>query len=170
LWRQLGQLLNSASLLRISLGTAILSGSVILVFKWAVPQLVLPNLWPLLFALPGIVLALVGQFAILSLIPPMVTIRADKIIVQHGQSATIIDPRTVTATKLTFHSENRVRLRIHYTRKSKAMSRVIGVPVEVNFQQLSEMLPILPVVRDARSRRLKANKNLSQDNSLNLGK
>ena len=81
-------------------------------FKWAFPQLVLPNLWPLVFALPAIVLMLVAQLGILTLIPPSVTIRADKILVQHGQSATKIDPETVSATYLTFHPDNRIRLRI----------------------------------------------------------
>ncbi|MCA9187326.1 MAG: hypothetical protein KDA99_16975, partial [Planctomycetales bacterium] len=82
------------------------------------------------------------------------TIRADKILVQHGQSATIIDAKTVTAAYLTFHPEDRIRLRICYTSKSKKKSRVIGVPPTVDFNRLSEMLPIAPVVRDARHRSL----------------
>ena len=116
--------------------------------------MVLPNLWPLVFAIPAIVLILVAQFGILTLIPPTVTIRADKILVQHGQSATIIDPKNVTATYLTFHSDDRIRLRICYTKKSKTKSRVIGVPPSVDIGKLTEMLPIVPVVRDARNRSL----------------
>lgn len=89
---------------------------------------------------------------ILTLIPPMVTIRADKILVQHGQTATIIDPKTVTATYLTFHAGDRIRLLLCYTKRSKTKSRVVGVPPTVDLNRLSEMLPLIPVVRDARGR------------------
>jgi len=154
LWSQLNHILNPASLIRIALGTAIVSGAIIAGFKWAVPQIVLPNLWPLVFALPAILLMLVAQFGIMTLIPPTVTIRADRILVQHGQSATIIDAEAVTATYLTFHADDRIRLRICYTKKSKTKSRAIGVPPTVDFNRLSEMLPMVPVVRDARNRSL----------------
>jgi hypothetical protein len=154
LWSQLNHILNPASLIRIGLGTAIVSAAIIGAFKWAVPQMALPNLWPLVLALPAILLMLVMQFGILTLIPPTATIRSDRIIVQHGQSATIIDSKTVTASYLTFHTEDRIRLRICYTRKSKTKSRVIGVPPTVDFNRLSEMLPVAPVVRDARNRSL----------------
>ena len=154
LWTQLNRILNPASLIRIGLGTAIVSAAIIAAFKWAVPQMALPNLWPLVFALPAILLMLVLQFGILTLIRPTATIRADRILVQHGQSATIIDPQTVTVTYLTFHSDDRIRLRICYTKKSKTKSRAIGVPPTVDFNRLSKMLPITPVVRDARNRSL----------------
>jgi hypothetical protein len=152
LWSQLNRILNPAALIRITLGTAIVSAAIIAGFKWAVPQIVLPNLWPLVFALPAILLLLVLQFGVLTLIPPTATICSDRIIVQHGQSATIIDSKTVTASFLTFHTEGRIRLRICYTRKSERKSRVIGVPPTVDFNRLSEMLPVAPVVRDARNR------------------
>jgi hypothetical protein len=155
LWSQLNHITNPVSLVRITLATVVVSAAVVAGFNWAVPQFVLPNLWPIVFALPAILLLLVAQFGILALIPPRVTIRADTILVQHGQSATIIDPKTVTATYLTFHPDDRIRLRICYTKKSKAKSRVIGVPPSVDFNKLSQMLPIMPVVRDARNRRLK---------------
>ena len=95
---------------------------------------------------------LVVQLGILTLIPPSATVRSDKILVQHGQSSTIIDTESVSATYLTFHSYDRIRLRICYTKKSKPKSRMIGVPPNVDFSRLSEMLPIVPVVRDARNR------------------
>ena len=47
---------------------------------------------------------------------------------------------------------DRIRLRICYTKKSKLRSRVIGVPPAVDFNRLSEMLPVAPVIRDARNR------------------
>lgn len=127
----------------------------------------LPNLWPLVFAFPAILLMLVLQLGILTLIPPTATIRADRILVQHGQSATIIDPQTVTATYLTFHPDDRIRLRICYIRKSKSTSRVIGVPSKVDFDRLSEVLPIEPVVRDARHRLV--TQRTPQNNAVNRG-
>ena len=129
-----------------------MSAAVIVAFKWAVPQMALPNLWPVVFTFPAMLLTLVLQFGILTLFPPTATVRADRILVQHGQTATIIDPATVTATCLTFHPDDRVRLRVCYTTNSKTKSKVIGVPPTVDFNRLSEMLPIAPVVRDARNR------------------
>lgn len=154
LWSELNLILNPTSLIRISVGTAFVSAGIIAGFKWAVPQMVLPNLWPLVLALPAIVLMFVAQCGILTLIPPTVTIRADKILVQHGESASIIYTKDVTAIYLVFHPDDRIRLRICYTKKSKTRSRVIGVPPTVDFNRLSEMLPIVPVVHDARNRSL----------------
>jgi hypothetical protein len=143
---------NPGSIVRIALGTALVAAAIIVGFRWAIPQLVLPNLWPVLFAFPAIILMLVVQLAVLTLIPPSATIRADKIIIQHGQSATIIESGVVTAIYLIVHRNDRIRLRICYTRKSKARSRVIGVPPTIDLARLSEMLPLWPVVRDARER------------------
>lgn len=154
LWVQLYQILNPASLIRISVVAAVVSVAIIAGFKWVFPQLVLPNLWHLIFLLPTILLYFVVQFGVLTLFPPVFTIRADKILMQHGESVRLIDPKSVTATCLTFHSENRIRLRICYTKKSKGQSLVVGVPPTVDFNKLTEMLPIPPVVRDARSRSL----------------
>lgn len=152
LWMQLYRVLNPASLIRIALGTAFVSVVMVAGLKWAFPQLALPQLWPMLFALPAILLMVVIQFAILTLIPPTVTIRADKILVQHGQSATVIDALRVTATYLTFHADDRIRLRICYSKTTESKSRVVGVPPTVDFNRLTALLPIAPVVRDARHR------------------
>lgn len=132
--------------------TAIAAAAIIAGLKWAVPQIVLPNLWPLIFAFPAILLILGIQFGLLTLMPPTATIRSDRILVHHGQSSTIIDARTVTATYLTFHADDRIRLRICYTKYARTKSLVIGVPPTVDFSRLSEMLPVTPVVRDARNR------------------
>ncbi len=164
LWSQLNHILNRASLIRISLCTVVASAVIVAGFKWAIPQMALPNLWPLVFALPAIVLMIVVQFGMMTLIPPTVTIRPDKILVQHGQSATIIDANSVTATYLTYHSDDRIRLRICYTKKSEIKTRTIGVPPTVDFNRLSEMLPMAPVVRDARNRSLA--RQSAQNNAL----
>ena len=141
----------------ILLGTISISVAIVAGFKWAFPQMVLPNLWPLVFALPAIVLMIVVQLGILTLIPPTVTIRADKILVQHGQSATIIDPKTVSAIYLIFYPDDHIRLRICYTKKGRKRSRAISVPPTIDFDRMTKMLPISPIVRDARNRSLKRN-------------
>lgn len=152
LWAQLGWILNPASLIRITVVAVVASAAIVGGFKWIFPQLVLPNLWLLVLSFPGILLCFVVQFGILTLIPPVVTIRADKILIQHGESSRIIDTKSVTSTSLIFHSDDRIRLRICYTKKSKGKSQVVGVPPTVDFNKLTEMLPIAPVVRDARNR------------------
>lgn len=162
MWVQFYHILNPGSLIRISVVAIVVSVAIIAGFKWAFPQLVLPNLWLLIFSLPAILLTLVFQFGVLTLFPPVFTIRADKILLQHGQSVRLIDPKSVTATCLIFHSDNRIRLRICYTKKSKGQSLVVGVPPTVDFNKLIEMLPIPPVVRDARSRSLTHQNSQSQ--------
>ena len=60
--------------------------TIVLALKIALPNLVLQNLWPMLFALPGILVVVVAQLAILTLIPPFVTIRNDRVQYIHGQN------------------------------------------------------------------------------------
>jgi len=151
LWLPLRDIFNSASLWRITLATVVVSAAIVAGFKWAVPQLVLTDLWRIVFAPPALALMLVAQLGILTLVRPIVTVRADKIFMQHGQSATIIDTSSVKATRLTFHRDDRIRLRICYTRKSKMETLVVGVPPTVDFDCLSELLPVFPVIRDARN-------------------
>lgn len=148
----MNHIVNTASLIRIILVTAFVTAAMIVGVKLAVPQIVLPNLWRLFFALPTILVLLVLQLGVLTLIPPIATIRSDRILVQHGQSAMIIEAKAVTATYLTVHSDDRIRLRICYTRRSGTRTRAIGVPPTVDFDLLSKLLPIAPVVRDARNR------------------
>lgn len=152
LWSQIHQILNPVSLIRISFVTAILSAAIIVAFKWAMPQLVLPNLWPILVAFPAIIIGLVAQLGFLLLLPPIVIVRPDKILVANGESAVTIAADTVLETHLTFHAAGRIRLRICYTKGSRTESRVIGVPTTLDFDRLSKLLPIAPIVRDARSR------------------
>jgi hypothetical protein len=152
MWQSLRSILNLASLLRIAVLTVVVSIAILAGFRWAFPLMVFPNLWPLLLKLPALFLVLLLQLAVLTYFQPRVTVSKSKIILQHGQTAFQIDPRTVTATYLSFHSENRIRLRICYVRKTKRKSRTIGIPPAVNFTKLAELLPIEPVIHDARNR------------------
>jgi len=166
LWSELRSTFCPTSLARITIGTTVATAVIIGGLKWALPQLVLPNLLPVVLSLPVMMVGLVCQVGLLTLIPPMATVRADKITVQHGQSAAIIDAKSITKTSLTFYSDDRVRLRICFHRKSKTRSRVIGVPPTVNFDRLAEMLPIYPVVYDARHRLFSERMNAERFESL----
>ena len=152
LWSQLDHILNPKSLTRIVFITTTVSVLVILGCRWLVPQMVLPNLWPMALSLPALVLTSVVQLGVLTLIRPNVTIRSDKILVQHGQSTTIIGSDSVTATRLVFHPGHRIRLRISYTKKSKPKSGVLGVPMAIDLNDLSKSLPVAPAIRDVRNR------------------
>lgn len=152
LWRQLRCLLNLASLIRISLVTAFLAALIVWGLQWMMPQVILPNLWPLLLALPGILLLLILQTSLLTLIPPTATIWPDKVCVQHGDSARIVDAASIAKTYIIVFSNQRIRLRICYVRRAKRQSLAIGVPPTVDLDRLAELLPVWPIVRDARSR------------------
>ena len=154
MWQSLRRILNLASLLRITTITIVVSVAILAVFRWSFPLRAFPNLWPLLFKLPALFLLLIVQLAVLTYFQPRVTISKSKIILQHGQSAFLIDPRSVTATYLAFHRENRIRLRICYVKKKKRKSRTIGIPPATDFAILATLLPIEPVVHDARNRQI----------------
>lgn len=152
LWGLYRHIFNGRSLVRIALATLVVSLAIVAVCRWAFPLLVLPNLWPLLLTLPAMLLLLAWQFSLLTLARPAVTVRPDRIVWSHGQSALRIDAAEVTATRLTFHEEHRIRLRICYRRKSQPRSRVFGVPPTVDFDRLCDLLPRRPIIRDARRR------------------
>jgi len=145
--------MNPWSLLRIVVATAVVSVILVAGLKWAFPLIALPNLWPMALALPFILLMVVVQFGILTLIPPIVTIRANKLVLPRGRTVQVIDSDAVKGTYLTIHPNDRIRLRVCYTEKSgNKRSRSIGVPTTVDLTRLSELLPVSPVVRDARTR------------------
>ena len=135
-----------------ALVTAIVAAALIVGLKWAIPQIVLPNVGELLLAFPAILLIVILQFGLLVLIPPTVTIRPERIFVQHGQSNLRIDAKTITGAYLTVHAGDRIRLRIRHTRYDTVKSRVIGVSSTVDLDRLIALLPIAPEVRDARNR------------------
>lgn len=151
-------ILNRDSLTRILVGTVVASCLVVAGSRWAFPQMAMPSLWPLALAFPAIIAIVALNTAMHTIILPRAVLGPKGICVQHGGTATHIDPGTVTGTFLTVHAGNRVRLRVCYTRKSKLRSRVIGIPSTVDLNQLCQLLPIPPVVRDARDRsRVRAN-------------
>ncbi len=151
LWKQFDGILNRKSLVRILVLALLVGVPIVMAAQRAFPLLDIVGLWRMLFMLPGILLLLALELAMLSLIFSRVLVRSDKILIQHS-SAQLIDPQIVTATYLIFHPDNKIRLRIHYCRKSRRRCCKLGMPPTVDLERLSELLPISPVVRDARTR------------------
>lgn len=149
---QMNHMLSPASLVRMALVTAIVAAALIVGLKWAMPQIVLPNVGVLLLAFPAILFTVVLQFGLLVLIPPIATIRPERILVQYGQSGLMIDAKAIKAVSLTVHAGDRIRLRLCYAKDNTVKSRVIGVPPTVDLDRLIALLPIAPEVRDARNR------------------
>ena len=152
LWRELNCIVNLKSLIRICivsiLGCIALVGAV----KIAIPNLAIGNLWPIVFALPAILLAVLAQLTLLTLIPPFVTIRKDKIQYAHGQNVIQINANQIEAIQLTVFSDTRIRLKIRYSNKRKLRILRFGVSPGIVLDSLSNHLPSSPKIVDARSR------------------
>ena len=72
--------------MRICIGSFLSCFALVGALKIAIPNPALGNLWLIVFALPGILLAVIAQLTLLTIIPPFVTIRKDKIQYVHGQN------------------------------------------------------------------------------------
>ena len=155
LWRELNRIVNLQSMIRICsvsiLGCLALVGAL----KIAIPNLALGNLWPIVFALPGIVLAVIAEFTLLTLIPPFVTIRKDKIQYVHGQNGFQINANQIKAIQLTVFSDTRIRLKIRYAHHRKSRILRFGVSPQIVLGSLSNSLPLLPKIVDARNRSIR---------------
>ena len=152
LWRELNCIVNLKSLIRICivsiLGCIALVGAV----KIAIPNLAIGNLWPIVFALPAILLAVLAQLTLLTLIPPFVTSRKDQIQYAHGQNVFQINANQIEAIQLTVFSDTRIRLKIRYSNKRKLRILRFGVSPGIVLDSLSNHLPSSPKIVDARSR------------------
>jgi hypothetical protein len=154
LWLEIRRFFKLESLALYVIVTTVATISLIAYFKWKVPQFVTPSLWLIALPLPFFLLIsalIIGTSAVL---PRKVTIRTESIFQQQGDFSRMIDSKTVYSIRLIFHHEGRVRLRICYTCRSKPRSWVTGIPPTVDIQQLLELLPMEPIVRDARARKL----------------
>ncbi len=95
---------------RVVFASTIVCVAIVLALKFALPNLVLQNLWPMLFALRGILLAVVAQTAILTLIPPFVTIRNDRVQYVHGQNGFEIKTKSIAWIQVTVFSKSVKRI------------------------------------------------------------
>ena len=140
------------SLVRIVFASTIVCLTIVLALKIALPNLVLQNLWPMLFALPGILVVVVAQLAILTLIPPFVTIRNDRVQYIHGQNGFEIKSKSIAWIQVTVFSESVKRIKIAYTPKCKLRILRVGIASGIDLDKLMESFPLEPKVLDARGK------------------
>lgn len=120
LWRELNCIVNLESLIRICIVSILGCFALVGALKIAIPNLAIGNLWPIVFALPGILLAIIAEMTLLTLIPSFVTIQKDKIQYVHGQNGFQINANQIEAIQLTFFSDKRIRLKIRYSHNRKS--------------------------------------------------
>lgn len=152
LWRELRRILNLPSLARVIFASAVVCAVIVLICKIAFPKLALQNLWPMLFALPGILLAVILQMAILTLIPPFVTIRKDGVQYVHGEDGFEIKRQSVVWIQLTVFSDSMKRIKIAHRTRGKLRMLRIGVGSRIDLEELVELFPIEPQILDARGK------------------
>jgi len=152
LWRDLKRILNLRSLARVIFASAIVCVAIVLVCKIALPNLAVQNLWPMLFALPGILLAVVAQIAILTLISPFVTIRSDRLQYVHGQNGFEIKSKSIAWIQVSIFSDSIKRIKIAYTQQGKLRILKIGIASHISLEELFGLFPLEPKVLDARGR------------------
>ena len=143
-------LLSTGPLLRMSAATLIAVIAIIGYLKFAIPGIVLPNLWSVVFLLPAVIGCMVLQMGMLSLFRHRVLVTPKKIVISHGQSATIIKPESLNCVTLTVHDFGKNRLRFAYRLKSKNRFITVGLSDDCDLFKLAELLPIEMVVKDAR--------------------
>ena len=155
LWRSLGRcILNRRSLTSIIVGSVLSCATVLAGFKLAFPGMVVPNLWPVALSIPGIVVAMVLQFVLLTMVPPHVVLRSDRLQKSHGQTGLQIKATDIIKSQIYIHSSARVRLKIRYRQRSGVRTLVLGIASCVDLDELDSILPSLPKIRDARFRRI----------------
>lgn len=152
LWQELYCIVNFRSLIRICTVSIVSCAALVGALKMAIPNLAVGNLWLIVFALPVILLAIIAQMTLLTLIPPFVTIRKDKIQYVHGQNGFQINANQIEAIQLTFFSDKRIRLKIRYSHNRKSRILRLGVSPRIVLGSLSNCLPFLPKIVDARCR------------------
>lgn len=149
--REFGSILNARALSRTWFAALLLAIAIVAAFKWAVPNLNLFDAWRVLLAAPALVLYLSFYLALLIVIPPGVEVRRDWIQRTHSGPLRIQSAR-IEAASLTFHADQRIRLRLRYQGRARPRTLTVGVPPSVNLDKLVDLLPVRLVIRDARSR------------------
>ena len=149
-WVLRKHLLSTGPLLRMSAATLIAVIAIIGYLKFAFPGIVLPNLWSVVFLLPGVIGCMVLQMGMLSLFRHRVLVTPKKIVISRGQSVITIKPAFLKCATLTVHDFGKSRLRFDYRLKSQNRIITVGLSDDCDLFKLAELLPIEMVVRDAR--------------------
>jgi hypothetical protein len=154
-WRALREILNPRSLTRVGVVSALVGVVIVGAFKLAIPQFVIPNNFGwIVLALPGMVLYLLFNFALLVVFPPTITLRDRTLQRTHSQAGPKIKPENLRSAWLTVHAGDRIRLKLRYRVGKLDRTQVIGVPSGIDLNTLVQLLPQEPIVRDARWRRI----------------
>ena len=146
--------LSSGPLLRITLATIAATLLVLIGFKMAFPAIVIPNLLPMLFVLPMLVLMLTLQTYALARSKARVMVSSKKILVTHGQSATNIKSAWLTDVILAIHNDGKARLRFCYSKGNVPKFKTVGVSDDLDLIELEHILPVQITPRDYRRSRI----------------
>ena len=138
--------------MRITMGTVLVTAIIVGALKWCLPAFAVPNLFPVILAIPMMIWGLWLNYLVLAAFKPVATIRPDRLLYQHGQSARVIEADKISGATIGVHSSERIRLTVRYTYKNKPRVLRIGVPNSVDLNEISRFLPVEPTVRDARDR------------------
>ena len=151
-WRALRRyIFSQGPLTRIIAGSLIASTAIIVAFKWLVPGLVLPNLLPLLFLLPAILLMMTLQTWAIASCRTRVVIKSESIQITHGQSSVVIDAASFSNATISIHDHDRIRLSIYYQRKNGMRRKTVGLSPELSVNQLKLTLWGPVEIKDYRS-------------------
>ncbi|QDT01557.1 hypothetical protein [Adhaeretor mobilis] len=118
----------------------------------AIPQLNFAFLWKLPVVFGAILLMALLDLGAQCLSKPTVKLLADRLIYSHVQSAgNKVKFEYIRESRLTIFSHNRVLLTIWYDQKRRRRRVRMGVAEKVALDELAELLPVTPTIRDARA-------------------
>ncbi len=143
-------LLSPGPIFRIIIASLIAVAVVLTAFKIAFPAIVFPNLFPLVFVMPALVAGFCLQTYVLSFLKERVMVTSKKIVVSHGESATIIKLGWLTKVILAIHDDERARIRFCYDQGGKSKFKTVGLSNEVDMNILENFLPMDIIPRDYR--------------------
>ncbi len=152
LWASYRRLLSVRSLATIIGVSVSVGGCVIAGFRFAFPNIVVPNLWPMVAVLPGLLLVLAMQLSLLTAIKPSVSVNATRIKRTHGETRFQIKMSDLSYVRLYFHTRGRARLKLRHRAIRADRIKSVGVPCDLDFDALLASLPDSTMVFDARSR------------------
>ena len=146
------QLCRPASVGRVTVICFLAGTAVVVGCKLAFPLLQLDFLWRAIVAIPSLYFFLAGLLLAYVVLPPRVEVRPDRILISHGQVVRRVNASSVISTRIVIFSADKTRLRITYSDKSRRRSRTIGVSRTIDLNELYDLLPGPPSVRDCRRR------------------
>ena len=146
------QISSFGFVLRVSVVSALVGAAILVGFKLAFPMLAFGFLWRMIFVMPGVMAYLWFMSLVLPFVPKHVEVRRDRIVLQQGQSACVVQEDAVESIKIVVFAPDRIRLRIIYLRNGVRRSAAVAVGRKVNLDALCDLLPVAPVIRDARGR------------------